>query len=74
MSCGNGMNHKRQVTASLLAIRKQARRIQNGKSYFDANAHAEAIVALVNYGLKAANKIRVARIGSNANMGCENES
>lgn len=55
------MSEKHRVTAALLAIRKHARRVQNGKSYFDANAHMEAIVALVNYGLKAANKIKACK-------------
>lgn len=68
------MNKKHQVTAALLAIRKHARRVQNGKSQFDAHAHMEAIVALANIGLKAANKIKLATVGSNANMSRENES
>ncbi len=44
---------KKQVMASLLAIRKHARRVQNGKSHFGVNDHMEAIVALANLGLEA---------------------
>ena len=50
---------KKMVTAALLAIRRHARRVQNKKSHFDANAHMDAIAALAGIGLKAANKIKI---------------
>jgi hypothetical protein len=34
----------------LRAIRKQARRIKDGRSHFEVNQHADAIIALANIG------------------------
>jgi hypothetical protein len=52
------MNDKRMVMASLLAIRRHARRVQNQKSHFCVNSHMDAIIALANLGLKSAKKIK----------------
>jgi len=37
-----------KVSEVLSAIRKQARRIKNGRSHFTIDEHADAIIALAN--------------------------
>ncbi len=39
-----------KVSAVLRAIRKQARRIKNGRSHFSVDQHVDAIIALANIG------------------------